>query len=387
MRILIIHTGYKVKGGEDSVVSNETNLLRSAGHEVELLLFSNAENTLLKILQLPFNYSSYKRTKEAIGIFKPDLVHIHNLHFGGSASVIYAVKKSNLPLVVTLHNYRILCPSGTLFYNGEQFMSSLNTIMPFKAIGKGVYQNSKLITLWLAVSGAINQVAKTWEIPDRYIVLGNNAKDMFLSSRYKHLAAKMEIKPNFCYEFKAEKKEDKGYYLYIGRLSPEKGIQVILNAFSKTDLSLKIVGSGPLEAEIISYANTHQQISFLGMKNKYEVYDLISSATAVIFSSLWHETFGMVIIEAFAGGTPVIASSIGEAKNLVNNKVNGLLFEAGNENDLFEKVLYYQNLTNEEKIKYRNNALKTYKENYTPEANLSQLMDIYQLAMKDKDTD
>jgi len=378
MRILIIHTRYKIRGGEDSVVDNEMDLLKSAGNNVEILSFSNSGGTLMKLFQLPFNYSSYKKTKQAIARFKPDIVHIHNLHFAGSTSVIYAAKKCGIPMLITLHNYRMLCPSGTLFFDSELFMSSVNRMLPIEAIKKGVYQNSKIITLWLATSAAINQIRKTWNIPDRYIVLGNNAKDVFLASRYRHLAEKMRIKPNFCFPYPEKQKEPGNYYLYVGRLSPEKGIQVVLNAFSKTGLPLKIIGSGPLEAEIKTYSGKYKNIEFLGIKDKDEVYSLISCAAAVIFSSIWFETFGMVIIEALACGTPVIASAIGEAKNLIQHKVNGLLFEAGNENDLLEKMLYYQALPVEDKLLYKANALKAYQDNYTPEINLKQLVDIYQ---------
>jgi glycosyltransferase involved in cell wall biosynthesis len=377
MRILVVHTGYKIRGGEDSVVDNEMDLLKSAGHEVDILRFTNSGHTLLKLLQLPFNLSSYNQTKKKMAAFKPDVVHVHNLHFAGSTSVIYAIKKCGIPMVVTLHNYRMLCPSGTLFFDGKLYTSSVNKLLPLNAAMKGVYQNSKIITLWLVISAAINQIAKTWDIPDRYIVLGNNAKDIFLSSKYRHLADKLKIKPNFCFPYPAKQKELDNYYLYVGRLSPEKGIQVILDAFSKTDLRLKIVGSGPLHEEIKRYSEKYNNIEFLGIKGKDEVYSLVSGAAAVVFSSIWYETFGMVIIEAFACGTPVIASAIGEAKNLVDNRVNGLLFEAGNEIDLLEKVIYYESLPNDDKKSYQSNALKTYQDYYTPEINLKQLEEVY----------
>lgn len=378
MRILLIHTGYKIKGGEDSVVDNEMNLLRSAGHIVDILRFTNSGSTLLKLLQLPFNYSSYIKTKQAIASFKPDIVHLHNLHFAGSVSVIYAIKRCSVPMVATLHNYRMLCPSGTLFFDGKLFTSSINKLLSITAIRKGVYQNSRIVTFWLALSAAINQIAKIWDIPERYIILGDNAKEIFSISKYRHLTGKMKIKPNFCFPYAGESEQPGNYYIFVGRLSPEKGINVILNAFSKTDLHLKIVGSGPLEDEIRNFSAKFWNIEFLGVKNKEEVYSLVSGAAAVVFSSIWYETFGMVIIEAFACGTPVIASAIGEAKNIVNDKVNGLLFDAGNENDLLEKLLYYQALPFEDKRRYRKNALNSYRNNYTPESNLKQLVDIYQ---------
>ena len=129
-------------------------------------------------------------------------------------------------------------------------------------------------------------------------------KRFLKTSKYSHLTGKMTIKPNFCFTNAKAKNNTANYYIYVGRLSPEKGLQIILDAFSKTDLSLKIIGSGPLEEEVKFQAEKHNNIEFLGMRDRGEVYSLISNATALIFSSIWYETFGMVIIEAFSCGTP-----------------------------------------------------------------------------------
>ncbi|MGI4729389.1 MAG: glycosyltransferase, partial [Janthinobacterium lividum] len=152
MKILVIHTSYKYKGGEDTVVSEEINLLQQAGMQVELLEFNNDKNALRKLLQLPFNIQSYNVAKQKLKDFKPDLVHIHNLHFGGSPSVIYAIKRSKIPFVITLHNFRLLCPSGIIFHNRKLFLDSLQQNFPWKAVQLGVYKNSKLITFWLGLS-------------------------------------------------------------------------------------------------------------------------------------------------------------------------------------------------------------------------------------------
>jgi len=380
MRILVIHTSYKIRGGEDSVVDNEVNLLRSAGHEVETLLFSNSDRALLKLIQLPYNYSSYQRVKYVINNFNPDLVHIHNLHFAGSTSVLYAIKKLKVPLVVTLHNYRMLCPSGTLFFNNQLFTSSVNALFPLKAVINGVYQKSVILTAWLAIISLMNQLAGTWNIPDKFIVLGQNAKDIFQFSKYRHLTSKMEIKPNFCYPYSNQQNLIGEDYLFVGRLSEEKGINTILKVFAKNGLPLKIVGSGPLKSEIESFASNYVNIQFLGVKDSTEVYNLISNAKAILFSSIWHETFGMVIIEAFACGTPVISSAIGEAMHLVTDHYNGLLYTPGDEDDLFDKVNYYQSLNYETLKLFKENALKSYNEFYTPKQNLDQLICIYNAA-------
>jgi glycosyltransferase involved in cell wall biosynthesis len=382
MRILIVHTLYKIKGGEDSVVDNEANLLKAAGHEVELLLFSNNAHTAAKLLQMPFNISSYHQTIRSIKAFKPDVMHVHNLHFAGSPSVLYAARRLHVPVVMTLHNYRLLCPSGTLFFNDELFTDSVQHLFPAEAIKRGVYQRSKLITLLVGLSGMVHQMIGTWDIPQRYVVLGDNAKNIFEGSKLKHLTSRMSIKPNFCFPSSLRKQRNDGYFLYVGRLSSEKGIATLLNAFERTKQQLKIVGAGPMEAEVKAATGRTASIEFLGSRSGLEVRELIAGAEALVFPSVWHETFGMVIIEAFSCGTPVIASSMGEPKHIITDKVTGLLFNSGDENDLIARISEFEHMTDNEKSVMSENALRAYTENYTPDGNLNQLCRIYSLVIK-----
>lgn len=377
MRILIIHTSYTIKGGEDSVVENEKDLLISAGHVVLLLSFSNGDREIKKLLQLPFNYSSYRNTTKTLTDFRPDVVHIHNLHFAGSVSVLYAVKKSKVPMVVTLHNYRLLCPSGTLFFKNKLFTGSVHQIFPLEAIAKGIYHDSKLLTFWLALCNASHQLLCTWAIPNRFIVLGEKEKEIFEYSKYQHLAGRMVIKPNFCPPSPSRYTPSGEYFLFVGRLSEEKGIEMMLHTFSKSGHPLIIIGSGPLENKVKEQASLYANIRFLGIYPKEKICELMAEAIALIFPSIWHETFGMVIIEAFACGTPVIASAIGEAIHLVKHERNGLLFEAGNESALLDSINSFNLLSKENKLKYSDEALKTYERHYTPTANLKQLEKIY----------
>ncbi|MGN6181006.1 MAG: glycosyltransferase family 4 protein [Mucilaginibacter sp.] len=381
MRILIVHTLYKVKGGEDSVVYNEAELLRSAGHVVDLLIFSNSKNTLLKVLQMPFNLSSYRRALQRIHEFKPEIIHVHNLHFAGSPAVLYAAKKVRVPVVMTLHNYRLLCPSGTLFFRERLFARSVNQLFPVEAVKKGVYQNSKLITFWLAFSGMLHQLAGTWEIPGKYVILGDNTRSLFADSKLKRITDRMMVKPNFCFGDTINQHTKDGYYVYVGRLSAEKGINVLLGAFGNSGKRLKIAGSGPMEAQVNQAAAKCPEIEFCGPQSPDEVRKLIAGAKALIFPSIWFETFGMVIIEAFSCGVPVIASAIGEAKHLVADNVNGLLFAPGDENDLLAKLEYFEALDDNALAKFSQQALKAYQENYTPELNLKKLHYVYNAAL------
>ncbi|WP_158799978.1 glycosyltransferase [Pedobacter sp. L105] len=382
MKVLIIHTYYKLRGGEDSVVENEMELLRSNGIDVELLSFSNDGNTLSKLIKMPFNYGSYQKTKAKIKSFKPDLIHIHNLHFSGSAAVIYAARNTKVPVVMTLHNYRLICPSGSLYHHNKLFLSSIASGFPWKAVKEGVYQNSSLITFWVALSMYIHEQSGTWNSVDRFIVLGEHSKDLFSYSRLSAHADRMVVKPNFCYPSpNSTAVTNDSFYLYVGRLTEEKGVPVLLDAFAKSKLPLIMVGTGPLEKLVTEFTSRHPNISFLGEQKKEKVFKLLDKAAALIFPSVWYETFGMVIIEAFSKGIPVITSDLGNMKNLVTHQFNGLTFKAGNSNDLIAKVDYYQALVIEDKQNYSRNAKSTYMKNYAPERNLEQLLKIYHSAI------
>ncbi|MEB0261133.1 MULTISPECIES: glycosyltransferase [unclassified Mucilaginibacter] len=382
MRVLVIHTTYKLRGGEDTVVANEVELLRSVNVEVDVLQFSNAHHTLWKVIQLPFNYSSYVRTKERIRDFKPDIVHIHNLHFAGSPSVIYAIKKCKVPFVLTLHNYRLLCPSATLFVNGSIFTDSLTQAYPWNAVLKGVYLDSKLLTFWVSCSMIFHQLIGTWKYVDKFIALGQDTKKIFSRSTFKFIEAATIVKPNFCYTSSSPKRATGKYYLYVGRLSIEKGVNLLLTAFSESGLPLKIIGTGPMEQEVISASAKYPNIQFMGVLDKKFVNEQLADATALIFPSQWFETFGMVIIEAFAAGVPIIASDIGQLKFTIKQHYNGLRFEAGNVTDLKDKINLYERLKSTDKLLYRENAFVSYQEYYTPQKNVKQLMRIYKLVLK-----
>lgn len=383
MKVLLIHTSYKYKGGEDDVVSNELELLRSNGVTADLLQFSNAKNTLLKFLQLPFNISSYYKTQEKLKTFKPDIVHVHNLHFGGSPAVIAALKKAKVPFVLTLHNYRLLCPSATLCNKGEIFLHSLKKPFSWKAVNEAVYHHSKLLTFWVSLSIQFHHWLGTWDAGSRYIVLSEHSNSIFRNSILRRVSSRIIIKPNFCYAPSHNIVRKGNFYLYVGRLSEEKGIMLLLNTFSSLQLPLKIVGSGPLKEEVKAHCIRFSNIEYLDFRSKEDVTKLLENCSALIFPSLCFETFGMVIIEAFATGTAVIASRLGSMQNTVSDRFNGLHFKAGDKNDLAEKINMWEHLKAEEKEVYRTNARCTY-EQYSPEKNSKQLLSIYDTVLNEE---
>jgi glycosyltransferase involved in cell wall biosynthesis len=377
MKVLIIHCCYRNKGGEDTVVEEEMALLKANGVEVELLLFDNSRHTMLNVLQMPFNIFYYRRTRKKLKAFRPDVVHIHNIHFSASPSVIYAVKKAGIPIVFTLHNFRLVCPSAVLFHSGKLFLNSLVQSFPSDAIRKGAYKNSKVLTFWLGLSMKLHLWLGTWKSASRYIVLSKHAQQIFLSSALKLRPEQLTIKPNFTSVNYPGMIRHADYFLYVGRLSEEKGINVLLNAFAGSGMPLKIAGNGPLREKVIEYADRYPGIEYLGPLGSQDVCRLLSDCSALIFPSIWYEGMPLVIIEAFACGAPVIASNLGVMENMITPGYNGLHFEAGDEYDLREKAHQWERKTGDEKDIYRQNARNTYEKFYTPEKNIEQLLSIY----------
>jgi glycosyltransferase involved in cell wall biosynthesis len=386
MKILIIHTIYRFKGGEDSVVESEKNLLQENRNDVFTLIFNNPANPIKALATFfiaLFNPVSYFKVIKAIEKFQPDVIHIHNWHFSASPSVFWAARKKKIPVVYTLHNYRLLCPSGTLFHQGKLFLDSLQQNFPWKAIKNKVYRNSRFQTFWLAFVVWFHKKTGTWKNVDRYIALTPFGKDLFVSSNAIVFTNKIIVKPNFTYSDKSLNiKQRSDSFLFIGRLSEEKGIDCLLEAFKLTGLKLKIGGNGHLIEQVKNISKEYSNIQYLGSLTREQVQQYMQKCAALVFPSIWHEGMPMTIIESFSQGLPVIASNLGAMASMIGTGYNGLLFEAGNSIDLQARLIEWQGKSQTEKARFSKNAYQTYLDNYTPEQNLSQLLSIYNSVIK-----
>lgn len=378
MKILFIHTYYKNRGGEDVVVENEMTLLKDAGCSIYFLSFSNSRFTLLKFLLAPFNIFSFVRTWLCIQKFKPDVIHLHNWSFAASPSVIWAASYCKVPVVHTLHNFRIVCPSATLSFNGVPYFDSIKRKFPWQSIFRKVYKKSLLSTFWQTIISRFNFLIGTWNRVALYIVLTNEQKKIIAESYLNLDPHKIGIKPNFCeVTIKRDTCRD-DHFLFVGRLSEEKGVRGLLKCFEQNSFHLKIIGDGPLRMKVQEASDRCANISYLGFKTRDEVVSQMRNCTALIFPSVCMETFGMSIIEAFSVSTPVIASAIGSPIDLIDNNKNGLLFIAGDVNDLNNKVKLWSSLSKESKEQFFIKAKESYLNTYTPEKNLQQVLSIYQ---------
>ncbi|QNL20683.1 glycosyltransferase family 4 protein [Hyphobacterium sp. CCMP332] len=382
MRIISIHTFYKNHGGgEDVVFNNEAKLLRDNGHDVECLVFSN-ESIGGRISQIVYFFKSIYNSRSAwvlkkrIRAFQPDIIHVHNTFFVASPAVFRVAKKYGIPVVHTLHNYRLICPSATLYHNGKIYTESTDKLFPIKAILRKIYRESMLQTTLVVLITAIHKLAGTYKnCIDRFIILNNFSKPIFEKSSLRIDKNKMVFKPNYVDEptIVSSKKED--YYIFLGRLTQEKGVLTMLEAFKSSGLKIKIFGSGELEHQVLNASERNENIEFHGFKERSELMQLISSAKALIFPSEWYETFGLTIIEAFSVGTPVIVSDIGGHSELVLEGINGFHFKAGDPEDLNSVLEKFEDHENKDQMSI--NAKKEYALKYTPEKNYNHLIEIY----------
>jgi glycosyltransferase involved in cell wall biosynthesis len=386
MRILIIHNYYKQAGGEDTVFHAEAVLLEQYGHQVEKLTFSNKEvNSLSEKLKaalgVVYNPGSARLVEERIKAFKPDVVHVHNFFPLLSPAVFYVAHRLQVPIVMTLHNYRLVCPSALLYYNGKVQTGNLYKTFPLDAIRQKVYRDSAVQTASVVLTTGMHKLLGTWQRKvSKFIALTPGAAELFRNSSLKLGAGQLAVKPNFTEDLGIGETEREDYMLYVGRLTHEKGIATLLKAHALQPFRLKVVGDGPVRDMVEAHVAEHPQLEYLGFRPKEEILELLKKSKGLIFSSEWMETFGMTIIEAFSTGTPSIAAKIGGAEQLVEDGVNGLHYTPGNAAELAEKVqLLMQDpgMANE----LGRAARQSYEAKYTPEANYRLLIAIYEEAM------
>jgi glycosyltransferase involved in cell wall biosynthesis len=380
LKILVIHTQYQFYGGEDSVVEQEIELLKRK-YTVESIFFKNKPGFkgFIEFSTSIWNLKSAKLVRQKIKTFKPDVVHLHNWHFASGPLIIRSINKLGIPIIHTLHNYRLLCPSGTLLNNQELFLTSLQQNFPFNAILNKVYRNSILQTFWLAFIVWFHKKLGTWKKIDKFVCLTKHSEDVFNKSKFNNHIKDIVIKPNFTAEVNIMLVNKQDHFLFIGRLSKEKGIENLLSAFIKNKEHLKIAGDGPLKNKIIQYSNKHENIEFLGPLKRNEVNQELQQASALIFPSIWYETFGMTIIEAFSSKCAVITSNIGAPTTIVENKKNGLHFDFGSVSSLNLAVSKWNAFSEEKKNEIRVNGFNSFKLRYTSDKQFDYFSKIYNI--------
>ena len=389
MRILILHNRYKLQGGEDVVVQQESQMLRDAGYFVDVMEVSNDEiesgaDKLKTALMTIYSPLMRKLVERRIKDVRADVLHVHNFFPRLTPAVYDAGEDLGCAVVQTLHNYRLVCPGGLLFRDGEVCKECLGKSFALPGIQHGCYRGSRIGSATIATMAAFHRVRGTWRSRvDRYIVLNEYARTVF--AQYGGFPPeRMRVKPNVVLDSGIGRGSG-GYALFVGRLSPEKGIATLLRAASDPAfrLPLKIVGTGPMEADVVEATTAHPGIEYLGAQPRAEVAKLVGDALVQIVPSEWHEAGGPLVIgEAFAAGVPVITPAMEPMSTVVQDQVSGLLYTPRDHEDLCRAVAMI--VDNPEMVAgMRIKARHRYEAMYMPATNLNALETIYREAIEE----
>jgi len=387
LRILIIHNYYQDLGGEDVVFQQETAALQK-DHQVFTLAFKNLKGVkgLFQFLLSPWNIFAAHQVKKKIREVSPDIVHFHNTQYACGPLAIRYAKRQHKTVVMSLHNFRLLCPSATLFYKNGLFTDSIHRNFPWRAIEKRVLDNSLLKTFWTAASYWLHRRIGTWNLVDRYFVLAEFSKQLFISSSLPVDSDKFVVKPNFVELGPAFQERKRGnHFLYVGRLSSEKGIINLLKALAGTDISLKIAGTGPQLDEVRKMVAKNRNLEYLGMMDKSQIMTELSSSKGLIVPSVCYEGgVPLTIIEAFGTCTPVVASDIGAIPDVVKEGKTGFLFNPNNALSIVNAIGRVSDMSTVEYTEVTQKALVLYQQFYTRDIVVRKLSTEYEMLIKDK---
>jgi glycosyltransferase involved in cell wall biosynthesis len=385
MRILLCHAYYQQPGGEDQSFEAEAALLEAHGHEVQRYTQHNDAVEKISRLSLAaktiWNRTTHRELTGILREFQPEVLHCTNTLPLISPSAYYAARAQGVAVVQSLRNYRQICPGSLLMRDGQVCEDCVGKLLATSAVRHGCYRGSRLATAVVAGMNAFHRLLGTWSSAvDLYFTLSEFAKSRFVSAGWP--AEKIVVKPNFIDPDPGLGRGSGKYAVFVGRLSPEKGISTLLDAWRQLPepIPLKIVGQGPCEGEIQAFAAAHPHVELVGRKPLQEVLDLIGEASFLVMPSIWYETFGRTIIEAYAKGTPVIASRLGAMQELVDDGSTGLLFNPGDAADLATKVqCLWRDPRRREDMRHA--ARAEYEQHYTAEPNHERLLDIYHQAI------
>jgi glycosyltransferase involved in cell wall biosynthesis len=383
MKILIAHNRYQQPGGEDAVFDHEMRLLQEAGHSVTTLTEDNRRTDRLSPLSVGvktiWSIESHRRMEMMLRADRPDVVHLHNTFPLLSPSVIQAARRQRVPVVQTLHNYRLICPAATLFRSGRPCDDCIGKVAAYPGVLHRCYHNS--FGASAAVMGMLIGRRLAGGTADRYIALTEFARSLFVRGGLP--ADRITVKANSYGPDPGVGDGAGGYFLYAGRLTVEKGIEVLLEAWglAPNGMRLMVLGDGPLWPKVQEAARANPSIEATGQASHAEVLKRMKEATALVVPSLWFEGLPVVLAEAFASGLPVIASDIGSLSELIVEGRNGLLVPPGDPSALMQSA---RSLHTEGGLlaRLRRGARQEYEAKYTDQRNLRALLQIYREAIE-----
>jgi glycosyltransferase involved in cell wall biosynthesis len=386
MKIVLVHNQYQQGGGEDVVFAQERRNLERAGHEVVAYRRSNWEiddPSLLGRLALARDtvWSSRSRRDFAQLLDRevPDIVHVHNTFVVISPSIYSACQDRGVPVVQTLHNFRLMCPTATFYRDGRICEACADRGL-WSAVRHGCYRGSRTASATVALMLAAHRLLGTWrDSIDSYITLTAFSRKKFIAAGFS--PTKIFVKPNFIDPDPGHRALAGDYAVFTGRLSPEKGLMTLLRAWERLPVRcpLQIIGDGPEWPRLEAFARERniRGVTFRGRLAREETLAAVKGARFVIVPSVYYEGFPMVIVEAMACGVPILGSRLGAMEEIVADGVTGLHFGPGDADDLMRKVEWAWQHPSEMHEMGRA-ARREYENHYTADRNYSLLMQIYE---------
>lgn len=388
LSILLVHNYYRRSNpsGENVVFEAEAGLLRGKGHTVyryvrhsdDIADFSLAQRAALSA-QIIWSQRSYVEVKQQLTEQRPDVAHFHNIFPLISVSALRACRELNVPAVLTLHNYRPLCLNAQLVREGGVCESCLGRRVAWPGVLHRCYRGSFRHSAVMAAMLLGSRIVGTWS-KDVALFLAPSAflRDKYVAAGFP--AERFCVKPNFVDPDPGNSDEDRGYALFVGRLSAEKGVRTLVEAWKTLPhIPLIILGAGPEEETLRASARQFPNVKFVGAVQHSEVVGYLRGARYLVVPSEWYENLTMVTLEAFACGTPVIASRLGSLLEVVDDGRSGLLFSPRDPKDLAAKADYLW--SHPECARTLGVAGRSeYMERFTAERNYEQLLAAYETA-------
>lgn len=381
MRVVVVHNRYRSAqpSGENNVVDREVALLRSGGHEVTL--FSRDSDSIAEMstvdkalvpLRVPWNPAVRSSLAAVLRFVRPDVVHVHNTFPLLSPSVVAACTDAGVPVVATLHNYSMICPPGTLYRDGRICTSCVGRA-PLPAVRHGCYRNSAPATVPVALNVALNR-RRWWSDVARFFCISAAQRQLLIQGGMP--ASRLSVKHNFVPDPGVRRTGPGSHVLFLGRLTAEKGVRLLMSAWERASVGLPLViaGTGPLEDEVARWASSRSDVRYVGLQDAAGCRALTASAAAMVAPSTWLEAFGLVVVEAMAAGVPTVAAAHGAFVELVDDGVTGVLHRPGDPASLASAVASAVSLPGDA-------ARARYERDFTPEVGLARLEEGYRAAI------
>jgi len=386
MKIIAAHNYYQQRGGEDQCFEDEVRVLRANGHEVLEYVIHNdsitAKNRLGVALNTLWNRTAYHSFQKVILDFQPDLVHVMNTFPLLSPAIFYGAKRLGIPTIHEIANYRLSCAGTYLLRDGKVCEKCVGMAFPLPAIRHRCYRGSLSGSTVVASTIALHHALRTWHrVVDLAMCPSEISKQKLIEMGLP--SERIFVKPNALDFDPGIGKGPSGFAVFVGRLSPEKGLGTLIQAWNENQRlpKLKIIGDGPLAEFVRTAAASDPRIEWLGKMPIPELLEVVGQANCLVMPSVWYESFGRTTVEAFAKGTPVVGSKIGGTAEIIDDGRTGWLFQPGDATDLTTKVAMAMNLSIEESQRFRQASRHEYLSKYTSQANYDRLIELYVKAL------